>query len=164
MGLKKNKMPFKNLLKLDKPPKDLFDNCHEDKQVNVPQQEPPKQTEVKSNTKVKLTIKGGQTTATTDRAKKDQAKEKLDKSRQNDTSKSMIENDQTAWQMEEEAEEEVDVVKRYPPKQEQTDYRPKNPYWKCQYLYVSINKECQINRFCLFKNLDDFLEKFEITL
>jgi len=37
MGLKKNKMPFKNLLKLDKPPKDLFDNCHEDKQVNVPQ-------------------------------------------------------------------------------------------------------------------------------
>ena len=164
-GSKKNKMPFKNLLKLDKPPKDLFENAfNEDKQVNVPQQEPPKQTEVKSNTKVKLTIKGGQTTATTDRAKKDQAKEKLDKSRQNDTSKSMIENDQTAWQMEEEAEEEVDVVKRYPPKQEQTDYRPKNPYWKCQYLYVSINKECQINRFCLFKNLDDFLEKFEITL
>ena len=168
-SMTKKKVIRKNLIKLEKPPKDLFSNIVDEDQTGIEIPKPPVQTDAKSNTKVALTIKGGtasvgnnkkesvsQQMSKTD-SKKLQSTSKLEKDMYNDSMQ--VQNQPMA----QEDAEESDVVKRFPPKKAY-----KNPedesgtHWNCQYLYVSINDECQINRLCLFKNLDDFLDKFEI--
>jgi len=160
--IKKPRGVLKNLLKLEKPPKDLYSQIIPDENQQVTQQAPapPPVSDVKSNTKVKLNIKAGKTSVqkTGDQSGKD-ADSKNVKSTKGDNkgvedSQALLMNELEKKELEaleDELIEEVEVVKRFPVNKESSE-----EFWYCQFLHITIDKNCQISRFCLFKNLNDF--------
>jgi hypothetical protein len=163
---KKNRSGLKNLLKLDKPSREIYKNSVTTEEQQQTLQAPP-QTTVTAGTQVKVNIKSGNvgvtknTTTTIKEIPIKGSNRKLAVAEGDSLNTTQFEKHETDNASEFEEETDEDVVKRFPSKGE-AQRNPEGSLWRCQYLYISINKDCQIDRFCLFKNLDDFLEKFEI--
>jgi hypothetical protein len=163
---KKNRSGLKNLLKLEKPSREIYKNSvgAEDQQQTL--QAPP-QTTVAAGTQVKVNVKSGNvgvsknTTTTIKETSMKGSGRKVTTTEHESLNTTQFDKPETGNASEFEEESPEDVVKRFPSKAE-AQRNPEGSLWRCQYLYISINKDCQIDRFCLFKSLDDFLEKFEI--
>lgn len=161
---KKNRSGLKNLLKLAKPSREIYKNSVAPEEMHLIQA--PPQTNMPAGTQVKVNVKSGNvgvsknTITPMNESQIKGSNRKVVVPEGNSLNTTQFDKPETnASEFDEELDE--GVVKRFPSKGEAKKY-PEGSLWRCQYLYISINKECQIDRFCLFKNLDDFLEKFEI--